>query len=241
MKKLMIILALLLAFAVPVMAAGQLLVDDADVLSSKEERQLSKKLEDASDACDMDVAVVIVDGIGNEDIQDYADDYYDYNGYADDGVMLVVDVDMDSRQWWITGTGTGADVFTSSVINKIGNKIEGDLSDGEYLDAFETFAELCVEYVEDHGSFNVGGSLLVALIVGLLAALIVTGIWRGQLKSVHFKAAAGDYLKPGSLVVTGSQDLYLYSTVTKVRRQQSSSGTHTSSSGRSHSGGGGRF
>ncbi len=239
MKKFVVILALVLAFAAPVMAAGELLVDDADVLISQEERQLTQKLEYASDACDMDVAVVIVDGIGNEDIQDYADDYYDYNGYADDGVMLVVD--MDSRQWWITGTGEGADIFTSSVINKIGNKIEDDLADGEYLDAFETYAKLCVEYVEKDGSFNVGGSLLVALIIGLLAALIVTGIWRGQLKSVRFKSAAADYVKPGSLSVQLCQDLYLYSTVSKVKRQQSSSGSHTSSSGRSHSGGGGRF
>ena len=239
MKKMFVILVMILALAVPVMATGQLLVDDADILTSSQERQLSKKLEHASEVCDMDVAVVIVDGIGNEDIQDYADDYYDYNGYADDGVMLVVD--MDSRQWWITGTGDGTDVFTSSVINKIGNRIESDLSDGEYLEAFETYTQLCIDYVEKDGAFNVGGSLLAALIVGLVVALIVTGIWCGQLKSVRFKAAAGDYVKPGSLSVRLCQDLYLYSTVSKVKRQQSSSGTHVSSSGRSHSGGGGRF
>ena len=237
MKKLIVLLVLLLALAVPALAAGDLLVDDADLLTVAEEGKLESKLEEASETCNMDIAIVTVDGIDGMDIQDYADDYYDYNGYANDGVMLVVD--MDSRQWWITGTGTGADVFTSSVIDTIGDQFEDDLKNGDYVAAFETYIDECIYYVES--PFEAGASLLISLVIGVVVALIVTGIWRGQLKSVHFKAAASDYLKPGSLSVQLCQDLYLYSTVTKVKRQQSSSGTHTSSSGRSHSGGGGRF
>lgn len=237
MKKLFVLFVLILALAVPAMAAGELLVDDADILTSKEEKQLSKKLEEATEQCGMDVAIVTVDGLDGAEIRDYADDYYDYNGYADDGVMLVVD--MDSRQWWITGTGEGEDIFTSSVIDDIGEAFEEDLSEGNYADAFQTYIEECIYYVED--PFNVGGTLLVALVIGLIAALIVTGIWRAQLKSVRAKGSAADYVKAGSLSITGSHDLYLYSNVTKVRRQQTSSGSHTSSSGRSHSGGGGRF
>ena len=88
-------------------------------------------------------------------------------------------------------------------------------------------------------SFDAGTYLLIGLAVGLVVALIITGIWKRQLKSVRSKSAAADYVLPGSLQITGSQDLYLYSTVTKVKRQQSSSSG--SSSGRSHSGGGGGF
>ncbi len=239
MKKLIIVFALLLVFAVPAVAAADLLVDDADILTSGEEMKLSEKLEEASENTGLDIVIVTADGLGGKYIRDYADDYYDYNGYGYDGVLLLID--MDSRQWWITGTGDGADIFTSSVINKIGNKLEDDLADEEYEAACNTFITQCVKYAKEDGSFNVGGSFLFALIIGLIVALIVTLVWRGQLRSVRSKSAASDYLKPGSLNITGSQDLYLYSNVTRVKRQQSSSGSHTSSSGRSHSGGGGRF
>ena len=237
MKKVILLIVLLLTFAVPAMAAGDLLVDDADLLSYEEQRNLTEKLEEACETTGLDIVIVTVDGLGGAYIRDYADDYYDYNCYGNDGVLLLID--MNSRQWWISGTGIGADIFTSSVIDTIGDIIEEDLSDGNYADAFETFIDRCIYYADD--SFDVGGSLLAAVIVGAVAALIVTLIWKGQLKSVRAKSAASDYLKPGSLHITGSQDLYLYSNVTRIKRQQSSSGTHVSSSGRSHSGGGGRF
>lgn len=237
MKKLIFILALLLALAVPAFAAGDLLVDDADLLTRQEEKQLLRQLEEVSDQYGMDVVVVTVNGTNGSYIRDYADNYYDYNGYADDGVLLLVD--MGAREWWITGTGDGMEIFTSSVIDDIGNEFEGALSDGDYAEAFEIYIEQCAYYIED--PFQAGPTILIALVLGLLTALIVTGIMRGQLKSVRSKAAASDYLKPGSMVVTNAHELYLYSNVTRIRREQSSGGTHRSSSGRSHSGGGGRF
>ena len=42
MKKVILLIALLLALSVPVFAAGQLLVDDADILTSAEERRLER-------------------------------------------------------------------------------------------------------------------------------------------------------------------------------------------------------
>lgn len=235
MKKLIFIFALLLALALPVFASGDLLVDGADILTSREEEKLLDRLEQVSDQYDMDVVIVTTDGIGYNYIRDYADDYYDYNGYSDDGVLLLVD--MESRQWWITGTGEGADIFTSSVIDEIGDEIEPYLSEGDYAQAFEAYIDGCVYYIED--PFEVGSTLLVCLIIGLVAALIVTGIFRAQLRSVRRKAEARDYLVPGSMVVTQAYEMFLYSNISRIRRQQNS--THRSSSGRSHSGGGGRF
>jgi len=64
---------------------------------------------------------------------------------------------------------------------------------------------------------------------------------KGQLKSVRFKSAASDYTKAGSMNVTESRDLFLYRTVSRREKPRENSGgssTHTSSSGRSHGGGG---
>jgi len=58
--------------------------------------------------------------------------------------------------------------------------------------------------------------------------------------------SAEDYLTEGTYRLTRSQDLFLYSNLTKTPRPQqntsgSGSGTHRSSSGRSHGGRGGKF
>ena len=67
-----------------------------------------------------------------------------------------------------------------------------------------------------------------------------------QLKSVKAKAKADDYVVKDSLELKSAKDIFLYRTVSRVRRQTESSGgggggIHTSSSGSSHGGGGGKF
>lgn len=62
---------------------------------------------------------------------------------------------------------------------------------------------------------------LICLAIGLVIALIVTGIMKGQLKSVRAQSAAAEYVKQGSLQVTESHDLFLYRNVTRVPRPKS--------------------
>ena len=83
--------------------------------------------------------------------------------------------------------------------------------------------------------------------VGIGLAMFIVGRMKAQLKTVRFQAAAGDYMKSGSLNITESRDTFLYNTVTRTeipKDDDSSSGessTHTSSSGSTHGGGGGSF
>ena len=84
----------------------------------------------------------------------------------------------------------------------------------------------------------------VSIAIGGVLALIVVGVMKGQLKSVRSQAAANSYLKPGSLNVTESRDLFLYSQASRTEKPKdndSGSSTHTSSSGTTHGGGGGKF
>ncbi len=88
------------------------------------------------------------------------------------------------------------------------------------------------------------------LLVGFIAALIITGIMRGRLKTVRPQTQADNYIKRDSMCITESQDLFLYRNVVKHRRSNNSSGggssgggarIHRSSSGRSYGGRGGKF
>lgn len=236
-------------------------VDMADLLDNSEEAALLSMLDEISIRQELDVVVVTVNTLDGKTPMDYADDFYDYNGYGfgenRDGVLLLVC--MEDRDWRISTSGYGITVFTDAGIEYISEKFLPDLSDGNYADAFTTYAEHCDEFITQARTgepydtnnlpkepFNVFTSLLISLAVGILVSLIVTGKMKGKLKTVRMQPAAEEYVRKGSMLVTESSDLFLYSHVDRRAKSKDNdsgggSSTHTSSSGSSHGGGGGKF
>lgn len=262
-KTLVLILTLsfiLLAVLFPVSAlSAPRLYDGADLLSESEEKALLTGLNAVSERMKLDAVIVTVDSTGSKSPRDYADDYYDENGYgygeSHDGILLLIS--MEQRDWYISTCGYGITAFTDAGIDYIGECMVSDLSDGEYADAFARFVELCEEFVTQARSgapFDVGNlpkepfdaamALVIAIVIGFVIGLIVVSVMKGQLKSVRTQSAASNYLKKDSVNLTTSRDFFLFRNVTRVRRETESSGgsgTHRSSSGRSHGGGGGKF
>ena len=96
--------------------------------------------------------------------------------------------------------------------------------------------------------FAVGINLLIALAVGLVAGVLVTGNMRRKLKTVRKQDRAASYVRQGSMKLTNQRDLYLYREIHRTERPKETdsgssggSSTHTSSSGSTHGGGGGSF
>ena len=258
MKKLItMLLALLitLSFAVPAFAeAMPRLVDQADLLTDAQEASLLSKLDSISNRQGMDVVVVTADTLDGKSPMAYADDFYDYNGYAEDGILLLVS--MEDSDWWISTAGYGITAFTDAGIEYLGNRFVPSLSDGDYASAFEIYADHCDEFItqakngdpyDTHNlpkePFDFLLNLAVSFVIGLVIAAIATAVMKGKLKSVRAQAGASGYVKTGSMNVTHRQDLFLYRDVNRTAKPKDSSGssTHTSSSGRSHGGGGGKF
>ncbi len=156
MKRLsVLLLALVLLFAVSVCAAASseipaerqkpLLVDDADLLSPDEEAALLSLLEEKSATVKADIAVVTVNDTDGQDVETFAYDYYDYNGYGqgedNDGVLLLIS--MAERDYWIVTTGFCIEAITDYGLEKIQNDFLPSLSYGNYIDAFRTYAADC--------------------------------------------------------------------------------------------------
>ena len=231
-------------FTLSVSAEADRLYDGAELLTASEEASVRTKLDSVSEKYDIDVVVVTVNGTEGESVRDFADDYFDYGGYGYDGVLLLIS--MEGRDWYISTSGECMDAFSDSDIDSIGDLMSGDLGDGDYAEAFLTFAKECDSYMDIHINgepFSWFSSVVIALIIGLIVALIATGVMKGKLKSVSFQSAAANYVRAGSFKVTESRDSFLYSTVSRRAKpkQSSSSSRHVSSSGRSHGGGGGKF
>ena len=240
-------------------------VDMAELLSDSDKTALLSKLDEISERQKMDIVVLTVNTLDGKTPRDYADDFYDYNGYGfgenKDGILLLVS--MEDRDWWISTTGYGITALTDAGIEYISKKFLSDLSDGDYAQAFTTYAELCDQFITqaktgepyDTGNlpkepFNVAWNILVAFVIGLVVAFVVTNIMKKQLKTVQLKSEANNYVKSNSMIVTENRDLFLYNQVSRRARPKETdnrsgssggSSTHTSSSGSSHGGGGGKF
>lgn len=247
-------LCLLLTAVFAVQAAPSRLVDEAGLLSGAEQQALSKTLDEISARQGLDIVIVTVESTNGKSPMEYADDYYDYNGYSTDGILLLVS--MEDSDWWVSTTGYGITAVTDAGLSYMSDRFVPYLSDGEYAESFECFAQLCDEFITQAKSgdpydthnlpkdpFRFGRNLVFAVVIGLVVALIATGKMKNQLKSVVQQAKADDYVTAGSLQITHSRDFHLYTHVDRVEKASSSGGssTHTSSSGTTHGGGGGKF
>ncbi len=265
------VLSLSAVSVISVSAQGDLprLVDEADLLTDSEESELSDLLDEISERQQVDVVVVAVNSMDGATAMDYADDFYDYNGYGlgsgRDGILLLIS--MEERDWCMTTRGYGITAFTDAGQEYMSEQFVSDLSLGDYAAAFTNFANLCDDFITeakagtpydiDHlpdESFSLVGGLVLSFGIAFIISLIATGIMKGQLNSVSSQSAANNYIKQGSMQLTKKSDLFLYKKVNRVRKQEnnsssSSSGsshsggsrTHTSSSGATHGGSSGKF
>ena len=222
-------------------ASGANIYDEADLLSNQEETQLAERLSEIGKEFDAQIAVMTVSSTGGN-MDAYIEEKFDSMnmGYGEnrDGVLLLVC--MNDREYRILSNGYAGEAIGSSQIDAIGDAIVSDLSDGDYADAFITFADNCAYYLNGYLNgfpFHVGKNLIVALIIGIAAGIAVALVLKKQLKSVRQQKQANVYIKSGSMQITTSRDLFLYRQVSRTKKQSSNS----SSSGTSRNVGGGKF
>ena len=186
--------------------------------------------------------------------EESADDIYDYNGYGagenDDGILLYIC--SDTREYHFTTHGEGLKYFNSNGLKYLESKVVPYLSEDDYYEAFEIFIETTDELLQmakDGKPYNekqystkyLIGVIIAALLIPLLVAWILMKKKLKKMKTAVENDYAANYVKPGSMRIDTSRDLFLYSRITKTERPKSGSGTHTSSSGRTHGGRGGSF
>lgn len=244
-------------------------IDYAGVIPQQEEDKLVEQFDEIANRQKVDIVICFTNSLDGKRTSDYAEALYEkYNyGYGEnkDGIMLLVS--FENRDWYIATRGYAIQAFTDAGIQYIGNQIKGDLGEKNYYAAAEYFGRLCDEFITDAKNGNVydepmgavdgedDGSvlpppiwILISIAVGVVIAFIIVGSMKRKLHTVNMQAAANNYLKNGSLNITESNDIFLYSNVTKTAKPQdndsnsgSGSSTHESSSGNTYGGGGGNF
>ena len=242
-----LVLMLLVSMAVSVSAATDAFVyDEAGLLTEGERADLANRLAQLSDTYNAQIVVVTIPSAEGNDPDAIVEYFYDNMGigYGEglDGVLLLIC--MDPREYRILSNGYCAAAINTGAIDDIGNAIVNDLSDGDYAEGFESFADKCEYYLDGYLNgfpFDFGISLGIALLIGVLVGQIVGKVLKGQLKTVRREHRAQNYVKSGSLTLTEQRDTFLYRDVKKVKKAADSNSNTRSSGGSSRSVGGGSF
>ena len=117
------------------------------------------------------------------------------------------------------------------------------------VSAYADYTEELLEMAAEGAPFNKrqhSTKYILCVIAGAVLLPLFLAYFMMHKKLALMKTAvkedyAGNYMKPNSMNLDFSRDIFLYSTVTKTEKPKSDSDSHTSSSGRSHGGRGGSF
>lgn len=267
------ILVILCCLALPAGAAtAPSIVDEAGLFHPEEIRSLEELSSAILERYDIHAVILTVNSMNGTSAQNYADDYYDNAGYGEDGVLFLLS--MSEREWYISTSGNMIYALTDYSIQQLGEYAVSYFSDSLWYDGFYNYLTVLPSYLDAYFSGTpVDGyadysrdyyhgereeviyygednspSFGISLLCGIAAAGITLLIMRSSMNTKRSQRCASEYMAEGSWNLSQQRDIFLYSRVTKTRRQESSSGSkgggssvHRSSGGRRHGGGGGRF
>jgi uncharacterized protein len=251
MKKIFYILTLLAALLITNVAlAASSLVDNADLLSPRQEREVLQVLEQVEKAHNVRVAVVTMPTIGNSSTAAFADKLVDdvYNNGAN-GNMVLLQV-IDQRKWYIsTDSKLKSITGSNDAVNYMSNAFVPYLSKGDYPNAYKVYAtkanDLLAYYAQNGKPIKKEKPFPnePALVFALFGAFIFTKSVRKSLidsmSNVNAAVAADAYLDERSFELKDSNDTYMYSNVVAVPRPRGN--VHHGGGSGGHGGGGGGY
>lgn len=264
--------ALLLLAALPLSAFAaeemSYVIDAAGLLSADEAAALEEKALALRSTYEMDIVILTVDSLDGSRPQDYADDYFDANGYGYGGNYsgILFLLSMEERDWYISTSGDAIYALTDYGIQETaaealpyfgGDDYNGGFSAWldalpAYLHAFRS-GEPIDGYAGYSGGYYHGGqeevvyyeekatpSFLLSLVFGILAAAVVVVVMAMGMNTKRRQSGAADYLVQGSYHLKNQRDIFLYSNVTKRERPQPSSSSRGGGGSSIHTSSGGR-
>lgn len=224
--------------------------DDAGLFSAGQKAQLEQGISAMRSELNMDFVVVTTNDAGGKTATEYADDYYDNNGFGVgndySGVLFLID--MDNREAAISTTGRAINYLTDGRIENILDDAYEGLAEGDYAAAAKSFLAGAEKYIRagvPNGQYQYDtetgkvtryrsleiGEIIFAAVASLLAAfLCCLFVWRKY--RAKGKKNAYPFREKSRLTLLRNEDVFLNKSVSSMVISTSSG------SGGSRSGGG---
>ncbi len=244
----------------PAIDATEKVYDFAELLSEFEENTLYANITSFSNETGYDFAVATISDNVKTSAKVYAEDFYDYNDFSNDGFLFLID--MDTREIYLLTTGDAIPILPDYKADLILDSVYQKVAAGKYYEVCSTVISSVRLYATSSGnnSSYVGSNGTEAktyrwdIIFGIsgLVTLVTIIIMICSNNMVHKATSAKEYLIKDTMRVQKISDIFMGSHVSKTRissdsstSRSSSGGGHIStshgSSGISHGGGGHKF
>ncbi len=245
-------------------------VDDADLFTPDEEVALNNMISGFQTEHNADFVVVTVNDTDGKSHMDFADDYFDYNGYGlgdnYDGLLFLICMNPDHRGYYLSTCGDTIFWYNDATVDRILDNAYDYLVDGDYAGAASSAIYDAGYYIDNNvrgydepappkepltageTAATVGGCGIFSFLISNLIGKGHTSSLVKKMKTVRTATDARNYTE--SFDLTQQSDDFLFANVvrTEIPKSSSSSGGgggghsyHSSSSGRSHGGGGRSF
>lgn len=229
-KRIAALTLVLMCIVMSAMALKTRVIDQAKLLSSSEQTSLEDAVSKLCETYPVDLVLVTIDNANGKSARDFADDYYDYNGYGvgQDATGMLFLIDMDNRELYISTTGAMIDVITDIRREAILDSGYEHLVSGNYYRCFQAMLSQTEQYITQSASANDMTDsipynsyrsperqdrvnpfqpkwILLSIGVGLIATVIFAFIISSRYKRA-FAPVAYDVRKNTNLSLSVSQD-----------------------------------
>jgi len=254
-KLLKLCFLLLIVFSVSPAFSLERIIDKAGILSQQEKASLLAAIASAASTYNFDLVIVTEKNIGSSTPAEYADAFFDENGYGlgqnRDGCLFLLVT--ESRDYRFSTSGRGVKILNSAAADKLVSSVVKLLKENNFNGAFNAFLIDWKEFLfldakgRNYNFFYQWNLVLViiAWVLALAIGCIIVQIWKRGMNTALGQTQAAAYMIPGSLSFREKKDSFLYCTITKTKLQTENSpsggSVHSGSSGSSHGGRGGKF
>ena len=210
----------------------QYVIDYADKLSPGEIEELDLFAEKLESAYGVTVLFCITEGTGDVTADEFSSGTYGDHTDNENGIIFVND-DWN-KSYSVFTSGSAEEIMTDAAVDSM---IDAYDSNDSYYGGIYACYELAEEYLENgysggyvndgeplnNDTDTTGASeekngvsiiwLPVSLLIGLLIGFLIINSIASKNKSVKMQENATVYTRPGSMVITGSADNFLYNNV----------------------------
>ena len=145
---------------------------------------------------------------------------------------------MNERKYDIYAFGQMKDeIMIKSIRNDLASDLQPYLTDGEYYTAFMGYADKVEEEIynvyENGPNTEPSYAVPIGIGCGLVIALITVLIMKSQMNTLKTNPMANEYLRKGGFSLDRARDIFLYTSITRTKRETDSDSSGSSDSGHS--------
>ncbi|MBQ6239795.1 MAG: TPM domain-containing protein [Firmicutes bacterium] len=222
-----LLIALIWPAKVQASPSQQFVYDQAGVLSTAEAEKLEKYAHKIGTDHGLDILVIFFkQGYTLEQLRDAADNLYDQGGYGYEeayGSGIVLAVDVYSRQYWYSTSGTVQDWYTEALFAELDGKVRSRLSANDWYGSAREFIRFQKNFQNPSVPVTLGMRVSNAAeklpFIGLISVAFsgILTYFRSKTSRAASRPGAGAYVRPGSYRLLQADDILINEHTTRTR------------------------